>query len=207
MKKTILFQGDSITDAFRRYENDSHLGTGYANMVSARLGLENPDAYTFYNKGISGNRSVDLYARMKKDILNLKPDYMSILIGVNDVWHEKMHNNGVTPEKFKKIYAMLLEEVQEALPDIKIMLMEPFIAPGSTTNEDLEWFRVEVAKMAKAVRELSEEFNLPFIELQADLDALLDKAPEGYWLFDGVHPSIWFHQYIADKWIATFKTL
>jgi len=207
VKKTILFQGDSITDAFRRYENDSHLGTGYANMVSARLGLENPDAYTFYNKGISGNRSVDLYARMKKDILNLKPDYMSILIGVNDVWHEKMYNNGVTPEKFKKIYAMLLEEVQEALPDIKIMLMEPFIAPGSTTNEDLEWFRVEVAKMAKAVRELSEEFNLPFIELQADLDALLDKAPEGYWLFDGVHPSIWFHQYIADKWIATFKTL
>jgi len=207
MKKTILFQGDSITDALRRYENPTHLGTGYANHVAARLGLEAPDAYTFINKGISGNRIVDLYARIKSDILNLKPDYLSILIGVNDVWHERMHQNGVTPEKFKKVYTMLLEEILEALPDIKIMLMEPFIAPGSTTNEALDWFQTEVAKMAKVVHELGEQFNLPVIDLQADLDALLPKAPEGYWLYDGVHPSVYFHQYIADKWMATFKTL
>ncbi len=207
MKKTILFQGDSITDAFRRYENPNHLGTGYANCVAARMGLEAPDAYTFINKGISGNRIVDLYARMKSDILNLKPDYMSILIGVNDVWHERMHQNGVAPEKFKKIYSMLLEEILEELPDIKIMLMEPFVASGTMTNEALDWFRVEVAKMAKIVHELGEQFHLPVIDLQADLDALLPKAPEGYWLFDGVHPSVYFHQYIADKWMATFKTL
>ena len=207
MKKTILFQGDSITDAFRRYENDSHLGTGYANMVSARLGLENPGEYTFYNKGISGNRIVDLYARMKAEILNLKPDYLSILIGVNDVWHEKMYQNGVTPEKFKKIYGMLLTEIKEALPDIKIMLLEPFVADGAMTNDALEWFKVEVAKMAEKVHELAEEFNLPLIELQADLDAMQANAPESYWLYDGVHPSIFFHQHMADKWIATFKTL
>jgi len=144
---------------------------------------------------------------MKSDILNLKPDYLSILIGFNDVWHERMHQNGVTPEKFKKIYTMLLEEILEELPDIKIMLMEPFVAPGSTTNEALDWFREEVGKMAKVVHELGEQFCLSVIELQGDLDALLDKAPEGYWLYDGVHPSVYFHQYIADKWMATFKTL
>lgn len=207
MKKTILFQGDSITDAYRRYENPDHLGIGYANDVASRMGLDYPNAYTFVNKGISGNRIVDLYARIKSDILNIKPDYMSILIGVNDVWHELMYQNGVDTEKFKKIYTMLLEEVFAALPNVKIMLLEPFVAPGSATNEQIEKFREEVAKRAAVVHELGAQFGLPVIELQKDLDAMLEKAPEGYWLWDGVHPSVFFHQYIADKWIAQFQKL
>ncbi|MBQ9920892.1 MAG: lysophospholipase, partial [Clostridia bacterium] len=84
----ILFQGDSITDAGRARDNDINLGTGYPMLVKATLGFEEPGKYEFFNRGISGNRVVDLYARIKNDIINLKPDVMSILIGVNDVWHE-----------------------------------------------------------------------------------------------------------------------
>ena len=84
----ILFQGDSITDCGRNRQQLSSLGSGYAMMVKGQMGLEYPAEHEYINKGVSGNRSVDLYARIKADILNLKPDFMSILLGVNDVWHE-----------------------------------------------------------------------------------------------------------------------
>ena len=95
--------------------------------TDAELGLDNPGEYEFINRGISGNRIVDVYARIKADIINLEPDVMSILIGINDVWHEVGHKNGVSAEKFFKIYSMLIEEIQEALPEIKIMILEPFV--------------------------------------------------------------------------------
>ena len=205
--KTILFQGDSITDAGRIREHAYNLGQGYPNFVAGRLGLQQPGAYEFINRGISGNRVVDLYARMKCDILNLRPDYMSILIGVNDVWHEKDVNNGVSAPKFKKVYSLLLEELKEALPDMKIMLIEPFVLSGPATESSIDWFRDEVGLRADAVKELATEYQLPLISLQADLDRLSELAPTTHWLEDGVHPTVYFHQYLADKWIETFKTI
>ena len=86
--KTILFQGDSITDVGRSRENDADRGHGYATLTAARLMLDHPGEFSIINRGISGNRIVDLYSRIKIDFINLKPDYLSILIGVNDVWHE-----------------------------------------------------------------------------------------------------------------------
>ena len=102
--KTILFQGDSITDAGRNRENDANLGVGYPTLIKGELGFEEPGEFCFLNRGIGGNRIVDLYARIKMDIINLKPDVMSILIGVNDVWHDFSMHNGVDAEKFYKIY-------------------------------------------------------------------------------------------------------
>ena len=207
--KTILFQGDSITDAGRNREHDGYMciGHGYPAYVSARLGLDNPGDFQFYNRGISGNRIVDVYARIKSDIINLKPDYMSILIGVNDVWHEFSYQNGVDTEKFEKIYSMLIEEIKEALPDIKIMIMEPFMLAGTATEDKAEAFRKEVEEKAAAAKKVAEKYSLPFMELQKDLDELAKKAPNDYWLADGVHPQITFHQYIADKWIKMFKDM
>lgn len=205
--KTILFQGDSITDAGRVRENPDDLGQGYSNFAAGRLGLQQPGVYKFLNRGFGGNRIVDLYARIKADIINLKPDYMSILIGVNDVWHEKDWQNGVSTPKFKKIYGMLLEEVQEALPDIKIMLMEPFVLEGPATAGSIEWFREEVGQRAQAAKELADEFHLPFVPLQEDLDRLAQSAPATHWLVDGVHPTPFFHQYLADKWLEAFRTI
>ena len=127
MAKVILFQGDSITDAGRSRDNDLLTGTGYVRLTEAELGCTYPLLYTCYNRGISGNRIVDVYARIKADIINLAPDYMSILIGINDVWHEYTRQNGVSAEKFERIYDMLIHEIKEALPDIKIMILEPFV--------------------------------------------------------------------------------
>ena len=205
--KTILFQGDSITDVRRNREDTTNLGQGYANYVAGRLGLQQPGDYQFLNRGISGDRVVDLYARMKSDILNLKPDYLSILIGVNDVWHEKSFQNGVSAPKFKKVYGLLLEEVKEALPDVKLLLMEPFVLPGTATEDAFEWFREEVALRAAAVKELAAEYACPFIALQEDLNRLTQLAPAEYWLRDGVHPTSFFHQFMADKWLEAFQTI
>ncbi|MBR6551360.1 MAG: hypothetical protein IKT89_00820 [Clostridia bacterium] len=134
--KTFLFQGDSITDAERKREDNNNLGYGYPNIVASKYLSENINEYQFINKGISGNRIVDLYARIKFEIINLKPDYMSILIGINDVWHEISSQNGVDDEKFRKILSMLIEEVKEALPDIKIIMLEPFVLKGPATEEN-----------------------------------------------------------------------
>lgn len=205
--KTILFQGDSITDAGRSRDNDGYMGMGYPAYVSARLGLDNPGDYKFYNRGISGNRIVDVYARIKADIINLKPDYMSILIGVNDVWHEFSYNNGVDTPKFEKIYSMLIEEIKEALPDIKIMIMEPFMLKGTATEDKADMFRAAVEEKAAAAKRVAEKYSLPFMELQKDIDELAKKASTDYWLADGVHPQITFHQYISDKWIKMFKEM
>ncbi|MBQ7906624.1 MAG: SGNH/GDSL hydrolase family protein [Clostridia bacterium] len=204
----ILFQGDSITDADRGRGEDTRLGRGYPLLVEAALGLEEPGAHEFINRGISGNRVVDLYARIKCDIINLKPDVMSILIGVNDVWHELGDSpNGVDADKFYKIYSMLIEEVKEALPNIKIMILEPFVLEACSTTEHWEFFSTEVKERAKMARKIAEKYSLPFIPLQQGFDALAKKAPNSYWLGDGVHPTAKGHEFIKNQWLNAFKQL
>lgn len=132
---------------------------------------------------------------------------MSILIGVNDAWHEFLNQNGVATNKFIKIYKMLLDEVQEELPDTTIILMEPFILKSEGIAEYFDAFQANVFEKACAVRQIAKEYGLPFVELQSDLDQLVQIAPNEHWLLDGVHPTIYFHQYIADKWIETYKNV
>ena len=170
--KRILFQGDSITDADRSREKDYKLGCGYPHLVEASLGFDAPGEYEFFNRGISGNRIVDLYARIKRDLINLAPDVLSILIGVNDVWHEVASQNGVDAEKYHKIYCMLIEEIRAALPDIKILILEPFVLSGTATEEQYQIFRTEVESRAKMARKVAEEFGLTFVPLQEGFDEL-----------------------------------
>lgn len=204
----ILFQGDSITDAGRARDNDINIGVGYPLLVKASLGFENPEKYEFFNRGISGNRVVDVYARIKNDIINLKPDVMSILIGVNDVWHEFAESpNGVDAEKYFKIYDMLISEVKNALPDIKIMIMEPFVLKACATEEKWDGFNTEVKKRAQMAKKISEKHNLPYICLQEGFDKLSENVPTSYWLGDGVHPTAMGHEYIKNQWMETFKKL
>ena len=106
--KKILFQGDSITDAGRSRDDDNYMGVGYPTLVAGTLGADRPAEFEYINRGISGNRVVDLYARIKADIINLQPDYMSILIGINDDWHELEYKNGVSTQKYETIYNMLI---------------------------------------------------------------------------------------------------
>lgn len=211
--KTILFQGDSITDAGRSRENDANAGFGYVTLVKGELGFNYPNEYEMYNRGISGNRVIDVYARMKKDIIKLKPDIMSILIGVNDVWHEINRQEGIDADKYFKIYSMLIEEVKEALPDVKIMIMEPFVLKASATEDTEEcpnkWdlFSTEVKKRAEKAKEIATKYDLPFIPLQEKFDEAAKLAPNNYWLADGVHPTTAGHEIIKREWIKSFKAL
>ena len=205
--KTILFQGDSITDAGRSREDDSCFGWGYPLRVKEELEFEYPNTYAMYNRGISGNRVVDLYARLKSDILNLKPDYMSILIGVNDVWHEFEAQNGVDAEKYFKVYSMLIEEIEEALPEIKIMILEPFTLKGTGNERYFEEFRDEVAKRAEKAKEIAEKYDLCFVPLQENFDEAAKLAPNNYWLADGVHPTTAGHELIKREWMKAFQSL
>ena len=127
----ILFFGDSITDMGRSRECDKpsqihSYGSGYPIFVASDLYRENPNAHEVFNRGISGHRIVDLYARIKKDVWNLKPDVLSILIGINDVWHEVSYQNGVEVERFEKVYRMIIED-SKATPMILNLSLFPIV--------------------------------------------------------------------------------
>lgn len=204
----ILFQGDSITDAGRARDNDDNVGIGYPLLVKASLGFEFPGKYEFINRGICGNRIVDVYARIKNDIINIKPDVISMLIGVNDVWHEyKESPNGVDADKFYKIYDMLIEEIKSSLPEVKIMIMEPFVLKAFATEGKWDSFNAEVKKRAEMARKIAEKYNLPYIELQNGFNELSKDTGESYWLADGVHPSAAGHEFIKNEWIKAFKII
>lgn len=205
--KTFLFQGDSITDADRQRENIFNYGYGYPNIVVAKYLEENHNEYKFINKGISGNRIVDLYARIKIDLINLKPDYLSILIGINDVWHEIQSQNGVDNDKFRKILSMLIEEVKEALPEIKIIMLEPFVLKGPATEESWEEFYSETKLRAQSVKEVAEKYNLSFVPLQDKFDEATKDTETTYWLADGVHPTPAGHNLIAKALTAEFEKM
>ena len=213
-QKIILFQGDSITDAGRSRTDDQNPGCGYPNLVSGHLGSHYPYRFKFINRGISGNRVVDLYSRIKSDMINLKPDYMSILIGINDVWHEIGDHNGVDAEKFEMVYDWMIQELLRELPNLKLMLLEPFVLPGRATRsteefpDRWEYFRTETDLRRAAVKRLADKHGLVFVPLQERFDAANADAPsDGYWLADGVHPTPAGHELIKRAWLEAFEYL
>lgn len=203
--KTILFQGDSITDVYRDWDNGEDLGKGYALFISAELGAKYPGQYKFINRGRSGDRIVNVYARIKQDILNLKPDFMSLLIGVNDIWQEYLEGNGVPLNKFEKIYTMLIDEIKAELPDIEIMIMSPFLLKGEATLEKWDEFYDEVQKRAVVAKKIADKYGFKFIDLQAEFDKAEKLMPQPYWAYDGVHPTCNGHAVIKDAWIREFS--
>lgn len=208
--QTILFQGDSITDVDRVRDNDTHAGAfgfGYPLLVSAQLGYECPDAFRFLNRGISGNRVVDLYARIKLDLINLRPDVVSILIGVNDVWHEINRQNGVCAEKFERVYSMLLDEVLAELPQTRFLILEPFVTHGCATDGAWDAFSTQVPLRAAAAKRVADAFSQTFVPLQDVFDEAQTRAPAQHWTADGVHPTAFGHELIAREWVKAFESM
>ena len=204
--KTILFQGDSITDTWRNVGKGSltEIGQGYAAMVAGELGVEFPGEYKFENRGISGNRTCDLYGRIKEDVWNLKPDIISLLIGVNDSLHEMMRGTGVDLKRFEKIYTMIIEETMEELPDCKFILMEPFVVDGSIVQDFSEKAKIDVAQRGEIVKKIAEKYGFPFVPLQNVFDEACKICPAEYWIGDGVHPTIAGHGIIKREWMKAF---
>ena len=200
----ILFFGDSITDMGRRREVDGvHLGNGYVFFVAGDIKRKDP-CVEIINRGISGNRIVDLYARIKGDVWNEKPDVLSILIGVNDVAHEIFDKNGVELERFIKVYEMLISDTLKVLPKVKIILCEPFVLKGELTEENYQKF-LQVKEYAKAVKALAEKYSIEFLPLQDELEKSAKKTSSKDYLYDGVHPDIAGARLIADEWMKLYN--
>lgn len=205
---TILFQGDSITDAGRNraskdYNNQSALGGGYAFLAAAELLLKRPDQkLQIYNRGISGNKVYQLAESWDTDVISLNPDVLSILVGINDYWHTLSFSYKGTLETYRKDYRALLQRTKDKLPDIKLVIGEPFAIIGSAVNES--WFPALRDYQAVAL-ELANEFDAAFVPYQKVYDKALKHAPGAYWSPDGVHPSMAGAQLMAHAWLQAVK--
>ncbi len=199
----ILFQGDSITDAGRDRKatapNDpAALGRGYACLLAAALLADHPKAQLkVYNRGISGNKVPDLAARWEADALALKPKLVSILIGVNDIWHKLAGRSQGTVADYETGYRALLERTVRELPGARIVVCEPFVLRCGAVNE--RWFP-EFDERRAAARKLAESLKLCFVPFQAMFDRATGDAPPPYWAGDGVHPTLAGHALMAKTW-------
>ncbi len=202
---TILFQGDSITDAGRNREgkdpnNQSALGGGYAFLAAADL-LNTFAAKNLkvYNKGISGNKVYQLADRWQSDCLDMKPSVLSILIGVNDYWHKHNGNYNGTVEIYEKDFRALLKRTREALPEVKLVICEPFAVLGCRAV-DKTWFP-EFDLYRASARKLASEFDAIFIPYHEIFAKASKMVPPNYWTGDGVHPSIAGAKLMAEAWM------
>jgi lysophospholipase L1-like esterase len=204
--QVILFQGDSITDAGRNkddntYNNVKALGTGYALLTAVQL-LEKYASLNLkiYNKGISGNKVFQLADRWDKDCLELKPNVLSILIGVNDFWHKLNGNYNGTIDIYRNDFTALLERTKKAFPDVKLIICEPFAVPGVKAVDD-KWFP-EFLEYQRAAKAICEKFGAVFVPFQSVYDEAIKRAPAAFWTSDGVHAALPGAQLMANAWMA-----
>lgn len=195
----VLFQGDSITDCGRNRADDSDLGTGYAALLAAWISAQYPCRnITFLNRGISGHRVKDLVARWKEDCLDLRPTWVSILIGINDVWRRYDSNDPTSTEEFAAGYRTLLEQTRGI--GARIILCEPFVLP--TPPDRVRW-REDLDPKIQAVRALAREFNTYYVPLDGLFAAASARREPAFWAADGVHPTPAGHALIAQAWLRT----
>jgi lysophospholipase L1-like esterase len=208
---TILFQGDSITDAGRNrshyYPNNPQgMGGGYVYQIVADIMAHHPaDQIKCYNRGISGNKVHQLAARWEDDCLQLKPQVLSILIGVNDFWHTLSSGYQGTPEIFNKDLRELLNRTQQAIPGVKIIMGEPFAVKGGTAITE-KW-KSGFPPYQQMVKEIADDFNTTFVPYQQIFDQALDKAPVDHWCPDGVHPSMAGAFLMKEAWLEAFHKI
>ena len=201
----ILFQGDSITDGNRgRTEDPNHImGHGYAFNIASRVGADYPEKrYQFYNRGISANKVIDLEKRWQADTLDLKPDVLSILVGVNDANSIVFNRQpSVSVEQYHEVYQELLEKTRALFPEIILVLCEPFVLKVGRMNEKWEASYSDMLKRQAIVRKLAEKNNAVFVGFQEVFDKACEKVPCDYWIWDGVHPTVPGHELMAREWM------
>lgn len=207
----ILFQGDSITDAGRDRErhdaNDNRaLGSGYVKEIASHLLGEHPTKnLKIYNKGISGHKVFQLADRWEEDCMKIAPDVLSLMIGVNDYWHTLSHDYKGTVNTYSEDLNALLERTKKALPNLKIIMLEPFSVAGGTAITN-EW-SINFTPYRIAAKSIAEKFGATLIETHTIFQKALQIAPVNYWCPDGVHPSIAGAHLMAEAWIEAFDKL
>jgi acyl-CoA thioesterase-1 len=191
----VLFQGDSITDGGRTYGTDAPLGWGYPLLLASKLGYQYPNLnLTFLNRGISGDRVVDLQQRWDKDCLDLGPTWVSIYIGINDTWRKYDSGDATSAAQFKSRYSDIIGRTQEKL-HANLILIEPFVLP---VPEDRNSWREDLDPKIGVVRDFARGLYVPLDGLFAAASTLTEPA---YWAPDGVHPSPAGHELIANAWL------
>ena len=196
----ILFQGDSITDCGRDYNDPASLGTGYPMLIAAWYQALHPGApVTFINRGVGGNRVKDLQARWDADCLELEPALVSILIGINDTWRRYDSNDPTPVEAFEDAYHDILNRTLEST-DAQIVLIEPFVLP---VPDDRKAWREDLDPKIQSVRHLAREFGALLIPMDGLFAQASSKRDPDFWAPDGVHPSLAGHALIAQTWLDT----
>jgi lysophospholipase L1-like esterase len=200
-RSRLLFQGDSITDMkWGRDQSDRnhYLGHSYVFLLAARLGVDMPEAQLdFYNRGISGNTTENLLKRWDKDAIDLKPDLLSLLIGTNDV------GVGLKPEVFETNYRQLLDSSRKANPELKLVLLDPFVLRSGKLKDEAAWKsrRSATDQMRVIVAKLASEYQAVHIKTQEIFDVAAESVSLEHWIWDGVHPLPQGHELIARNWL------
>jgi lysophospholipase L1-like esterase len=198
----VLFQGDSITDAFRKPEeicNAYRMGSGYALMVAAQLLAARPgDGLRFENRGVSGEGIQGLAKRWERDCLDLRPEVLSILVGINDA-QVTLEKAGTSLEDYETRYRELLVHTRTVLPAVRLVLCEPFVLQAGDVRADR---LADVAERGAIVRRLALEFGAVLVPLQSVFAEALKIAPPDYWSFDGIHPNAQGHWLICEAWLS-----
>lgn len=200
-----LFQGDSITDARRDRKaegvnNFQALGRGYANMIASRLlgdhGQQRPRCL---NRGISGNKVPDLHERWQEEAIDLQPQVLSILIGVNDIWHKLDGRYDGTVDDYEVGFRELMEKTQEVLPKTRIVICEPFVLRCGAVSE--KWFP-EFDERRDAAKRVSDGTGAIWVPFQTMFEEAINEAtPPSHWAGDGVHPTMAGHALMAKTWL------
>jgi lysophospholipase L1-like esterase len=198
----ILFQGDSITDGNRgRTLDPNHiLGHGYVFLLAAKYGAAYPELnLTFMNRGVSGNTVEDLETRWQQDTLDLKPDILSILIGVND------STKNVPIDQYARVYDQLLADARAANPNLRLVLCAPFTLPVGAKKEHFAEWQGNIRQRQEVVAKLATKYHAALVRFQPVFDAACQRAPAEHWIWDGIHPTYSGHQLMADEWIRTVR--
>jgi lysophospholipase L1-like esterase len=214
---TFLFQGDSITDGNwgqnlskdRNLKDGNHiLGHGYVFAIAARLGMDFPQAgFTFHNRGMSGHKVSDLEKRWDTDTLALKPDVLSILVGINDAGAVfRKNDDAYNVATFEEKYRALLRQTKEANPNILFVLGPPFMYPVGVHKEQWDFWSHEAPVRADVVRKLAAEFDAVLVDYPLMFEKASKIAPIEHWTWDGCHPSVPGHELMAREWIKQVST-
>ena len=193
----ILFQGDSITDAGRDYSDIHNLGNGYPKYAAENIVEAFPDVnFEFVNLGISGNQTKDLVARLEKDFVEIQPDLVSIMIGVNDTWHHAADRSWISSEQFEENYRTVLEAIKTRT-NAKILIIEPFLVPV----EDKLFFREDLDPKIQIIRKLAREYADAYLPIDGLLAAAYLGVEPTEYAADGVHPTEEGARFIADYYL------